>query len=95
MATRAEFIKRQHDEVRETLKKLNGFQSDLAERIEKDPDNSELKEWMGEAEMGVRALEPVMDEFDRDDVDPDELIKFAQTIEDWQIKAKELGKKLG
>ena len=39
--------------------------------------------------------EPVMDEFDRDDVDPDELIKFAQTIEDWQIKAKELGKKLG
>jgi len=94
MATRQEFIQRQHNEVKETLEKLHKHQAALVERLEGDDENEDLKALLGEAELGVQALAPVLAEFDRDDVTPEELIQFAQTIEDWQIKEKALAEKL-
>lgn len=95
MATREEFIERQHSEVRATLENLHKHQAALIDSLVGDENNEELKALLGEAEIGVQALVPILSEFDRDDVDPNELIRFAQAIEDWQIKEKQLAEKLG
>lgn len=95
MATREEFIQRQHKEVKETLEKLHKHQAALIEKLKDDENNDDLKSLLGEAEMGVQALVPVLSDFEADGVDPEELIKYAQTIEDWQIKERELAEKLG
>lgn len=95
MATRQEFIQRQHDEVKTTLANLHKHQAALLEKLKGNEENEELKALLGEAEMGVQALTPVLADFDKDGVDPEELIGYAQTIEDWQIKEKALAEKLG
>jgi hypothetical protein len=94
MATKEEFIKRQHDEVRETLGKLHAHQEDIAERLASAPDDEKLKALLGEAELGVRALEPVFDEFERDDVEPHEMVDFTSTIDEWQEKEREISENL-
>lgn len=94
MSGKAEFIKRQHDEVRETLEKLRAHQDDITERLQTKSDNEELKTLLGEAELGVRALEPVFDEFERADVEPEEIVDFTSTIDEWQLKEKALHDRL-
>ena len=94
MSNQKEFIQRQHDEVKETLDRLREHQSDVEERLQSDPDSEKLKELLAESKEGIETLEPVLEEFDRADVDPEELINFSQTIEDWQIKEKEIASKL-
>lgn len=95
MGTREKFITRQHKEARETLDWLLKIQADLTERIGARPDDAKLKEWLGEAELGVRALEPIVADFDREGVDPEELIGYAQTIEDWERRTADLAKRIG
>lgn len=94
MTTKSDFIKRQHDEVRETLDKLRAHQEDIAERLASEPENEDMKSLLGEAELGVRALEPVFDEFERADVEPEEMVDFTSVIDEWQEKERELSKKL-
>lgn len=94
MGSKTEFIKRQHDEVRETLTKLRAHQEDIAERLQTKPDDEELKAMLGEAELGVRALEPVFEEFERADVEPEEMVDFTSTIDEWQEREKNLHTKL-
>jgi len=94
MSTKADFIKRQHDEVRETLDRLREHQEDLAERLSSEPENEDLKALLGEAELGVRALEPVFDEFERADVEPEEMVDYTTTIDEWQEREKDLANRL-
>jgi hypothetical protein len=94
MTTKNEFIARQHDEVKSTLEKLNEHRALLEEKVQEDPENKKWPGLLAEAAAGVAALEPIMSEFDRADVDPEELIAYSQKIEDWQAKEKELAAKL-
>lgn len=94
MGGKEAFIKRQHDEVRETLEKLREHQEDLSERLSTEPENEDLKALLGEAELGVRALEPVFDEFERADVEPEEMVDFTSTIDEWQERERDLAKRL-
>lgn len=94
MSTRDAFVQRQHDEVRETLDKLRQIVLAFEEKLQ---EGGEAEEWMPlveTAKAGVAALEPVLADFDNAGVDPEELVQYAQTIEDWQMKEAELAKKL-
>lgn len=94
MATRNEFVERQHDEVRETLDRLRKHLAVCEERLQEDPESAECSEMVETVREGIAALEPVMNEFDNADVSPEELINYAQTIEDWQAKESEIGDRL-
>lgn len=94
MSGKEAFIRRQHDEVRETLEKLRAHQEDIAERLQSKPDDEDLKSLLGEAELGVRALEPVFEEFERADVEPEEMVDFTTTIDEWQEREKALEERL-
>jgi hypothetical protein len=94
MATRAEFIRRQHDEVRETLEKLRQHAAAFEEKIQEGGDAEKWGPLAAEAKAGIAALEPVLEDFDTAGVDPEELVKYAQTIEDWQRKEPDLAAKL-
>lgn len=94
MGTRAEFIRRQHDEVKATLDRLREHVSALEERLQEGRDAEKWMPLLKEAQDGVAALEPVLEDFDTAGVDPEELVKYAQVIEDWQGKEKEIAHKL-
>ncbi len=94
MATRSEFIQRQHDEVRTTLENLRKHLALCEEKLQETPENEKLAILRDEAKTGVEKLEPVLADFDNAGVDPEELIQYAQTIEEWQAKEAELAKKL-
>lgn len=89
---RSDFIKRQHDEVRETLDKLRDHAAAFEEKVQ-EGDMEKWQPWLDEAQEGVAALEPVLADFDNAGVDPEELVQYAQVIEDWQMKEAELAKK--
>lgn len=94
MSTRSAFVQRQHDEARETLDKLRQLALAFEEKLQ---EGGEAEEWQPLAESaraGVAALEPVLADFDNAGVDPEELVGYAQTIEDWQMKERELAGKL-
>lgn len=94
MGGKEAFIRRQHDEVRETLDRLRQHQEDIAERLNSSPDDEDLKSLLGEAELGVRALEPVFEEFENADVESHEMVDFTSTIDEWQEREKALTDKL-
>jgi hypothetical protein len=94
MSTRNAFVQRQHDEAKETLEKLRGHVTAIEEKLQ---EGGEAEEWLpllDEARKGVAELEPVLADFDDAGVDPEELVQYAQVIEDWQMKEAELSKKL-
>lgn len=94
MGTRAEFLRRQHDEVKTTLDRLRAHVSALEERMQEGHDADKWMPLLKEARDGVAALDPVLEDFDTAGVDPEELVKYAQVIEEWQEKEKELAHKL-
>jgi hypothetical protein len=94
MGTRSEFVQRQHDEVRETLDKLRQLTLAFEEKLQEGGEAEEWQPLLDDAKAGVAALEPVLADFDNVGVDPEELVQYAQTIEDWQMKEAELAKKL-
>jgi hypothetical protein len=93
MTTRSEFVQRQHDEVRDTLEKLREHALAFEEKVQEGGDAEEWQPLIDDARAGVAALEPVLEDFDNTGVDPEELIQYAQTIEEWQSKEAELAKK--
>ena len=94
MGTRDAFIQRQHDEVRDTLEKLRQHVMGFEEKLQEGGEAEEWQPPLDEARSGVAALEPVLADFDNAGVDAEELIGYAQTIEDWQMKEADLAKKL-
>lgn len=90
---RSEFVQRQHDEVRDTLEKLREHVMAFEEKLQEGEEAEEWQPLLDEARAGVAALEPVLEDFDNAGVDPEELIQYAQVIEDWQMKEAELAKK--
>ena len=94
MATRNQFVERQHDEVRETLDRLRKHLAVCEERLQEDPESENCADLVETAREGIAALEPVLAEFDNADVSPDELVNYAQTIEDWQAKEAEISSRL-
>jgi len=94
MSTRDAFVQRQHDEVRETLDKLRQLALAFEEKLQ---EGGEVEEWQplaDAARAGIAALEPILADFDDAGVDPEELIQYAQTIEEWQMKEQELAKRI-
>ncbi len=94
MSTRSAFVQRQHDEVRETLDKLRQLVLAFEEKLQEGGEAEEWQPLVDDAKSGVAALDPVLADFDNAGVDPEELVQYAQTIEDWQMRAAELSKKL-
>ncbi len=94
MGTRNEFIQRQHDEVRETLERLREHAMGFEEKMQEGEDAEEWQPLVDEARAGVAALEPVLADFDNAGVDPEELVQYAQVIEQWQMREAEFAKKL-
>lgn len=94
MSTRSAFVQRQHDEVRETLDKLRQMVLAFEEKLQEGGEAEEWQPLVDDAKAGVAALEPVLADFDNAGVDPEELVQYAQTIEDWQMKTADLAKKL-
>ena len=94
MSTRDAFIHRQHDEVRDTLEKLRQHVMGFEEKLQEGGEAEEWQPLLDDAKAGVAALEPVLADFDNAGVDAEELIQYAQVIEDWQMKEAELAKKL-
>lgn len=94
MTTRNEFVQRQHDEVRATLDKLREHVMAFEEKIQEGGEAEEWQPLLDEARSGVTALEPVLEDFDNAGVDSEEIIQYAQLIEDWQMKEAEFAKKL-
>jgi len=90
---RSEFVQRQHDEVRDTLEKLREHVMAFEEKLQEGGEAEEWQPLVDEAKAGVAALEPVLEDYDNAGVDPEELIQYAQVIEDWQMKEAELAKK--
>ena len=90
---RSEFVQRQHDEVRDTLEKLREHVMAFEEKLQEGGEAEEWQPLVDEAKSGVAALEPVLEDYDNAGVDPEELIQYAQVIEDWQMKEAELSKK--
>ncbi len=91
---RTEFVQRQHDEVRETLLKLREHAAAFEGKV---PGAEDLEEWqssLDETRSGIATLEPILADFEAVGVDPEELVRYAQTIEDWQMREAELAKKL-
>lgn len=91
---RSEFVQRQHDEVRDTLEKLREHVMAFEEKLQEGGETEEWQPLLDEARAGVSALEPVLEDFDNAGVDPDELIQYAQVIEEWQMKEAELAKRI-
>ncbi len=91
---RSEFVQRQHDEVRDTLEKLRQHVPGFEEKLQEGGEAEEWQPLLDEARAGVAALEPVLADFDNAGVDPEELVQYAQTIEDWQQREIELAKQL-
>lgn len=94
MGTRDAFIQRQHDEARDTLEKLRQHAMGFEEKLQEGGEAEKWQPLLDEARSGISALEPVLADFDDAGVDPEELIQYAQTIEDWQMKEADLAKKL-
>ena len=94
MSTRSAFVQRQHDEARETLERLRQHVMGFEEKLQEGGEAEEWQPLLDDAKAGVAALEPVLADFDNAGVDPEELVQYAQTIEDWQMKEAELSKKL-
>ena len=94
MSTRNAFVQRQHDEVRDTLEKLRQHVMGFEEKLQEGGEAEEWQPLLDSAKAGVAALEPVLADFDNAGVDPEELVQYAQTIENWQMKEAELAKKL-
>jgi hypothetical protein len=94
MGTRNAFVQRQHDEVKETLEKLREHVMAFEEKLQEGGEAEEWQPLLDDAKAGVAALEPVLADFDNVGVDPEELVQYAQTIEEWQMKEAELSKKL-
>lgn len=94
MTTRSEFVQRQHDEVRDTLEKLREHALAFEEKIQEGGEAEEWQPLVDEARAGVMALEPVLEDYDNAGVDPEELIQYAQIIEEWQSKEADLAKKI-
>jgi hypothetical protein len=90
---RSEFVQRQHGEVRDTLEKLREHVMAFEEKLQEGAEAEEWQPLVDEAKAGVAALEPVLEDYDNAGVDPEELIQYAQVIEDWQMKEAELAKK--
>jgi hypothetical protein len=90
---RSEFVQHQHDEVRDTLEKLREHVMAFEEKLQEGEEAEEWQPLLDEARDGVKALEPVLEDYDNAGVDPEELIQYAQVIEDWQMKEAELSKK--
>lgn len=94
MSTRNAFVQRQHDEVRDTLEKLRQHVMSFEEKLQEGGEAEEWQPLLDDAKSGVAALEPVLADFDNAGVDPEELVQYAQTIEEWQMKEADLAKKL-
>lgn len=94
MSTRSAFVQRQHDEARETLDKLRQHVMSFEEKLQEGGETEEWQPLLDAAKAGVAALEPVLADFDNVGVDPEELVQYAQIIEDWQMKEAELAGKL-
>lgn len=90
---RSEFAQRQHDEVRATLEKLREHVLAFEEKLQEGGEAEEWQPLLDEARAGVAALEPVLEDYDNAGVDPEELIQYAEAIEDWRMKEAELAKK--
>lgn len=94
MATRSEFVERQMDEVKETFEALKRHRDAIEEELKTAPEGDELRDILEDVEEGIVALEPIMADFQNQAVDSEELIKYAQTIEDWQAREKEISEQL-
>ena len=92
--TKNTFVQRQKDELVATLNALRKHAETMEERIIQEPDDDALRDYLEDAEEGIEALEPMLADFEREGVDPEELIGYAQTLEEWQEKEKEIGEYL-
>ena len=79
---RDEFSRRQHDQVRETLEKLREHMMAFEEKLQEGGEAEEWQPLLDEARAGVSALEPVLEDYDNAGVDSEELIQYAQAIEE-------------
>lgn len=91
---KAEFVKRQQDEVRETLESLKKHAGVIDERLIKEPDDDQLQDYQEDVAEGIEALTPILADFEAQGVDPDELVKYAEEIEEWQDKEAEIAEYL-
>lgn len=87
-------MERQQGEVRETLERLRTHAQTLEERLGQEPDDDAARDMLEDAENGIEVLEPILADFEKAGVDPEELIAYAQTIEDWQRREGEISEKL-
>jgi hypothetical protein len=91
---KSEFVERQHDEVRDTLEKLREHAAAFEEKLQESGKVEVWQPLVDRARAGIAALEPVLADYDNAGVDPEELIQYAQVIEDWILKEAELAKEL-
>jgi hypothetical protein len=94
MENKDSFVERQKTEVKETLEKLRAHAETLEQNLQHEPDDDLARDMLKDAEDGVEALEPILADFDRRGVDPEELVQYAQTIEEWQRKEADIAAKL-
>ncbi len=94
MENKNSFVQRQLDEVKTTLVALRKHADMMEERIVQEPEDDKLRDYLEDAEEGIEALEPILADFEREGVDPEELIDYAKTIEEWQEKEKEISEYL-
>ena len=94
MENKRSFVARETGEVRETLQNLKKHADAIEERLVKEPDDDKLQDFLEDAEEGVEALEPILADFEAEGVDPEELVKYAEDLEEWQEKEAEIAEYL-
>jgi hypothetical protein len=94
MENKKSFVAREAGEVRETLQNLKKHADTIEERLVKEPEDDRLQDFLEDAQEGIEALEPILADFEADGVDPEELVKYAEDLEEWQEKETEIAEYL-
>ena len=89
-----DFVEQQMNEVKATLEALKQHHATATEELKQEPEDDAMRDVLEDCEEGITALEPVLADFSREGVDPEELVKYAATIEEWQEAEAEIAKQL-
>lgn len=85
-----QFVKHELEDVQLLLGNLQKHRDAIEEELKQQPDDDTLRGALEDCEEGIEALEPVMADYQRDGVDDEELIKYAEMLADWHEKEKEV-----
>ncbi len=94
MTTKAEFMESERSRLSELIERLKGHRYAIEERLKQQPEDDEIRDLLEDAEEGIEALEPILAESQKDSVDPDAMVQYAKTIEEWEEKEAEIAERL-